>query len=142
MLEVTGISNGIVIDHIPAGDGLKIFNKLFDRTNETVVLLMNVDSNKIGKKDIIKIENKYDVNLKILGLISEDITVNTIKNGQLVKKDTAKIPEKIKGFINCQNPRCISHVDEYAEPLFTLKSKNGHLKYACSYCEEITKYKF
>ena len=143
MLEVKGIKNGIVIDHIPAGKGIKIFNKLFSNyADSAVVLLMNVSSQTLGKKDIIKIEDEYDFNLNILGLIDKNITVNIIKNNKLHKKMKAKIPERIKGFIECQNPRCISHTDIWATPEFTFVSSNGDLKYSCSYCEEITKYKF
>lgn len=143
MLEVKGIKNGIVIDHIPAGQGIKIFNKLFSNyVDSSVVLLMNVSSQTLGKKDIIKIEDEFDFNLDILGLIDKNITVNIIKDDQLYKKMKSTIPKKIKGFIECKNPRCISHSDIWATPEFTLVSKNGKLKYSCSYCEEITKYKF
>lgn len=143
MLEVKGIRNGIVIDHIPAGKGIKIFNKLFSNyADSAVVLLMNVSSQTLGKKDIIKIEDEYDFNLNILGLIDKNITVNIIKDNKLHKKMKSKIPEKIKGFIECENPRCISHSDIWATPEFTMVSSNGELKYSCSYCEEITKYKF
>lgn len=143
MLEVKGIRNGIVIDHIPAGKGIKIFNKLFSNyADSSVVLLMNVNSQTLGKKDIIKIEDEYDFNLNILGLIDKNITVNIIKNNALHKKMKVKIPDKIKGFIECKNPRCVSHSDIWATPEFTFVSSNGELKYSCSYCEEITKYKF
>lgn len=142
MLEVKGIENGIVIDHIPAGKGIKIFNTLFNNSKQPVVLLMNVSSQQLGKKDIIKIEDTTEVNLKILGLIDKHITVNIIEDNKLKEKLTAKIPKEIKGFIKCENPRCISHSDDWAKPLFTLVDANGALKYSCSYCEEITKYKF
>ena len=142
MLEVKGIKNGIVIDHIPAGKGIKIFNKLFDNYNESsVVLLMNVDSNTVSKKDIIKIADEFNFDLKLLGLIDKNITVNIIKNNKVSKKMTVEVPKKIKGTITCKNPRCISHSDIWAKPTFTLISQNGDLKYSCSYCEEITKYK-
>jgi aspartate carbamoyltransferase regulatory subunit len=143
MLKVNGIKNGIVIDHIPAGKGSKIFNKLFSKYVESpVVLLMNVPSKTLGKKDIIKIEDEYNFDLDILGLIDKNITVNIIRDDKLEKKMKVTIPNKIKGFIECKNPRCISHSDIYAIPEFTLISSNGNLKYSCSYCEEITNYKF
>lgn len=141
MLEVKGIENGLVIDHISAGNGLKIFNRLFADTEYPVVLLMNVSSQIVGKKDIIKIENVFDVDLDLLGLIDPRITVNVIKNGALVDKVKARIPKTIKGGLKCQNPRCITHTDDYAIPEFKLLKANGKMEYECSYCEEITVYK-
>jgi aspartate carbamoyltransferase regulatory subunit len=141
MLEVKGIENGLVLDHIHAGNGLKIFNTLFSNTEHPVVLLMNVKSDQLGRKDIIKIENTFDVNLELLGLIDQSVTINTIKNGQLIEKKTVEVPRIIQGGIKCQNPRCITHSDDYAIPTFTLLSANGKLEYECSYCEEITIYK-
>ena len=141
MLEVKGIENGVVIDHISVGNGLKIFNLLFADSDNPVVLLMNVASKVIGKKDIIKIENVFDVDLNALGLIDPKITVNVIKNNTLVDKVKATIPKTIKGGLKCQNPRCITHSDDYAIPEFTLLKANGKMEYECSYCEEITVYK-
>lgn len=141
MLEVKGIENGVVIDHISVGNGLKIFNLLFADSDNPVVLLMNVASKAIGKKDIIKIENVFDVDLNVLGLIDPKITVNVIKNNTLIGKVKATIPKTIKGGLKCQNPRCITHSDDYAVPEFTLLKANGKMEYECSYCEEITVYK-
>ncbi len=140
MLEVKGIQNGIVLDHIKAGNGLKIFNKLISReVNVPVVLVMNVESKILGKKDIIKIEDRFDINLNVLGLIDENVTVNIIVDGELKEKKKVTIPEKLKGYINCKNPRCISHFDNYVEPEFTLYDREK-LEYVCSFCDEITKF--
>lgn len=140
MLEVNGIENGIVLDHMKAGLGLVVFNKLVEgKLDHPVVLLMNVSSQAMGKKDIIKIENTFDVDLNILGLIDENITVNIIKDGKLFEKQEVVIPQKLKGYIKCKNPRCISHFDNYVEPDFTLYRKES-LEYVCSFCDEITKY--
>lgn len=141
MLEVKGIENGLVIDHIGAGNGLKLFNMLFENTEQPVVLLMNVESKALGKKDIIKIENIFDIDLDLLGLIDPNITVNVIRDSRLAEKRRVEIPKTIKGVIQCHNPRCITHTDDYAVPEFKLVKANGQLEYACSYCEEITKYK-
>lgn len=141
MLEVRGIENGIVLDHIKAGNGLIIFNKLFSNVEHPVVLLMNVESKALGKKDIIKIENTTDVDLELLGLIDQNVTINYIKNEKLVDKKSVSIPKTLVGGIECHNPRCITHSDDYAIPTFTLISQNGKLEYECSYCEEITVYK-
>lgn len=141
MIEVRGIENGIVIDHIKAGTGLMIFNKIFHDETSPVVLLMNVNSQLLGKKDIIKIEGKMDINLDVLGLIDENITVNFIRNGAVEKKIKTSVPKQIKGTIKCHNPRCISHTDEYAVPTYTLVSKGEKLLYSCSFCEEITEFR-
>lgn len=142
MLEVKGIQNGIVLDHITSGNGIKAFNKLFsEQTDYPVVLVMNVESALLGRKDIIKIENRFDVDLDALGLIDEHITVNVIREGKLVNKQKVTIPEKVKGLFECLNPRCITNHDSYCEPTFDLISKNGEVEYACSYCEEITKFR-
>ncbi len=99
MLEVKGIDNGIVLDHITAGNGIKVFNKLFsEQTDYPVVLVLNVESGILGRKDIIKIENKFDVDLDALGLIDENITVNIIRDGKRIDKQKVSIPEK-----NCRS---------------------------------------
>ncbi len=140
MLQVTGINNGIVLDHIKAGNGLKIFNRLINHDIDVpVVLIMNVNSNVLGKKDIIKIEDSFDVNLDVLGLIDENITVNFIVEGKLKEKKKVSVPEVLTGYIKCKNPRCISHFDNYVAPQFTLYDR-ANLEYVCSFCDEITKY--
>lgn len=142
MLEVKGIQNGIVIDHIKAGNGLKIFNKLLSETIEMpVVLLMNVDSKLLGKKDIIKLADVFEIDFDILGLIDHNITVNIVKDSKIIAKHKATIPDEVTGLFNCNNPRCITNSDAYAIPKFKLYEKNGSAEYICSYCEEITKYR-
>lgn len=141
MLTVNSIGCGIVIDHISAGNGIKIFEKLkLGEVNFPVVLLMNVPSRKLGKKDIIKIENKIDLDLTMLGLIDPNITVNIIENDKIEKKMCVNIPNEVQGLFKCKNPRCISNFDEYITPKFELARKNGKIYYRCSYCEELTSY--
>ncbi|MCG8539649.1 MAG: aspartate carbamoyltransferase regulatory subunit [Clostridia bacterium] len=141
MLEVKQIQNGIVIDHIKSGNGLKIFNKLeLNKTNSPVVLLMNVESKLLGKKDIIKIENTFDVDLNLLGLIDENISINFIKDGKVIDKKKVVVPEEVTGLVTCKNPRCITNSDDYLKPTFNLMSREN-LEYKCSFCDEITKYK-
>ncbi|MBP1919212.1 aspartate carbamoyltransferase regulatory subunit [Youngiibacter multivorans] len=142
MLEVKGIDNGIVIDHISAGNGIRVFNRILAEDIETpVVLLINVESKKLGKKDIIKLADVFDINLDILGLIDQNITVNVVKDSKIVEKYTAVIPDEVTGLFSCDNPRCISNSDSYAVPKFKFFEKNGAAKYICSYCEEITKFR-
>lgn len=141
MLKVTGIEKGIVIDHITSGKGLKIFQKLnLDKLNSPVVLLMNVTSGKLGKKDIIKVQDHIDIDLTILGLIDQGITINVINEKAIQEKIQVNIPEKVKGLFECKNPRCITSEDKYVEAEFTLVP-NGKIQYRCSYCEELTEYK-
>ncbi|QUH20050.1 aspartate carbamoyltransferase regulatory subunit [Alkaliphilus sp. B6464] len=141
MLKVTGITQGIVIDHITSGNGLKIFNKLkLDKIDAPVVLLMKVNSHILGKKDIIKIQDHVNIDMTILGLIDQNATVNIIKNGEITSKSKVEIPKKIKGLFQCKNPRCITTVDDYAISEFTLVP-NGKVQYRCNYCEELTEYK-
>lgn len=142
MLKVPGITQGIVIDHIKTGNGLKIFNELnLHKLDTPVVLLMNVDSKVLGRKDIIKIQDYVDMNLDILGLIDQNATVNIIKNSEIVSKTKVKIPKKVKGLFQCKNPRCITTIDDYAISEFTLVPNNDKLLYSCNYCEELTEYK-
>lgn len=141
MLKVTSIERGIVIDHISSGKGLKIFEKLnLNKLNVPVVLLMNVPSKILGKKDIIKIQDNIDLDLRILGLIDPNITINIIENDKIVEKKIVELPKIVKGLFQCKNPRCITSIDDYAESEFTL-SNSAKNKYKCNYCEELTEYK-
>ena len=142
MLKVPGITQGIVIDHITTGNGLKIFNKLrLDKLDTPVVLLMNVDSNVLGRKDIIKIQDYTDIDMDILGLIDQGATINIIKNSKIISKAKVKIPQKVRGLFQCRNPRCVTTVDNYAVSEFTLVPNDGKLQYRCNFCEELTEYK-
>lgn len=141
MLKVTSIEKGIVIDHISSGKGLKIFQKLnLDKLNTPVVLLINVPSKALGKKDIIKIQDYIDLDLRILGLIDPNITINIIEKDDIVEKKKIQLPQNVKGLFQCKNPRCITSIDNYVESEFTLV-KHSKTKYKCNYCEELTEYK-
>jgi len=139
MIEVASIKRGIVIDHITAGKGMLIFNKLgLAALGFPVVLLMNVPSERMGKKDIIKIENFTDVDTAMLGLIDSSITINVIEGEHVSHKVQVSIPEQVKGLFACSNPRCVTNTDSYVTPTFNLHNKPS-ASYACEYCEEITK---
>lgn len=142
MLEVKGIQNGIVIDHIKAGNGIKLYNKLMSqKSGEASVLLMNVESKAMGKKDIIKLENVFEIDFNLLGLIDPNISVSIIRESKVVEKRKTQIPSQVVGLFECHNPRCITHFDAYATSSFKLYNQNGSAEYICDYCEEITKYK-
>lgn len=139
MLEITSIKNGIVIDHIEAGKGVKIFNYLeLDRNYNSVALIINVDSEKLGKKDIIKIENCEKLDYMILGLLSPTITICEVKNEVIVNKVKPTLPERVENVIRCKNPSCITGIEDYVPHSFVLVDReNG--RYRCEYCDTITR---
>ena len=97
MLNIDSIQNGIVIDHIQAGKGMRIYELLeLDKLDCCVALIKNARSSKLGRKDIIKIEGDLSINFDVLGFIDNNITVCTIKNGELVKKENIVLPRRIK----------------------------------------------
>lgn len=137
MLEVTSIAKGIVIDHIKVGYGIKVFNYLqLDTADYNVALIMNAYSKKMGKKDIIKINNVIDLNYDFLGLIDPNATVNIIENDKIVKKVKLEVPETIINIITCKNPRCVSSIEHYFDQIFHLVDKEKR-SYRCEYCDDI-----
>lgn len=139
MLEITSIKNGIVIDHIEAGKGVKIFNYLeLDRNYNSVALIINVDSEKLGKKDIIKIENCEKLDYMVLGLLSPTITICEVKNEVIVNKVKPTLPERVENVIRCKNSSCITGIEDYVPHSFVLVDReNG--RYRCEYCDTITR---
>lgn len=139
MLEITSIKSGLVIDHIKAGAGIKIFNFLnLDKLDSQVALIMNVESKKMIKKDIIKIENCSDFDYTVLGLLSPNLTINEVKNCEIIGKVTPKLPEKVVDIIKCNNKSCITQTEKYVPHTFTLIDKNKGT-YKCEFCDNITK---
>ena len=139
MINVSKLKEGIVIDHIKAGQGYKIFQQLgLDKINDVVVLMRNVPSEKMGVKDLIKIETPLEINFDILGLIDPDVSVNYIKDGKLFKKVKLTLPKSVVGILKCPNPRCITNTEKIANVRFDLVDKKNKL-YACEYCEARTK---
>jgi aspartate carbamoyltransferase regulatory subunit len=137
MLNIEEIKNGIVIDHIKAGLGIRIYNWLgLDKVPYTVAFVSNVTSGKCGRKDIIKIDNTISINLDVLGLIDPNITVNIIENEQITKKIKLQVPKKVENILICKNPRCISSTEKYIPHIFHLENQE-HLTYRCEYCDEI-----
>ncbi len=129
------IKDGIVLDHITAGRGMEIYNILkLSRLNCTVAMIENAESEKMGKKDIIKIGQVIDLNFDVLGYIDPGITVNIIKNGELVKRQHLTLPERVVGVIKCKNPRCITSVEQELVHEFRLVDPARQV-YRCIYCE-------
>ncbi len=136
MLKVDRIERGIVLDHIRAGTGLGIFERLGLRgVDRAVALLMNVPSTKTGRKDMIKIAEALDLDLTMLGLLDPDITVNYIEGGRVVRKVKLGLPDQVEGILRCKNPRCITSIEPTAPAKFSLANREKK-EYACFYCGE------
>lgn len=138
MLNINSIKKGIVIDHIKAGCGYKIFKQLgLHKADYSVALLKNVSSNAMDKKDIIKIENEINIDFTVLGIIDPNITVNVIENEKIKEKINLSIPKTVKGIFKCKNPRCITTVEHIDEVEFILVNEEKK-EYKCEYCESRT----
>lgn len=137
MLNVGRLNNGFVLDHIPAGKAMSIYRHLgLDKLDCQVAIIKNATSSKLGKKDIIKIDAPLDiVDLDVLGYIEDSITVNVIKNGEIIEKRKLTLPEQITNVIRCKNPRCISSIEQELPQVFKLTDREKKV-YRCIYCEE------
>lgn len=137
MLNVGKIEEGFVLDHIKAGMSLSIYHHLqLDKLDCTVAIIKNARSNKMGRKDILKVECDIDMlNLDILGFIDHTITVNVIKDGNIVDKMQLSLPKEIKNIIKCRNPRCITSIEQELPHIFVLTDAEKEI-YRCKYCEE------
>ncbi len=136
MLNVGAIKEGYVLDHIKAGMSLSIYHDLkLDETDCGVAIIKNARSNKMGKKDILKVECDVDsIDLDILGFIDHNITVNIIKDEKIVEKKALKLPASIKNVIRCKNPRCITSTEQELDQIFYLTDPEKEV-YRCKYCE-------
>ncbi len=137
MLNVGQINEGFVLDHITAGKSMTIYRDLgLDKLDCTVAIIKNARSNKMGKKDILKVECDIDtLDLDILGFIDHNITVNIVKDAQIVEKKKLRLPSKIVNVIHCKNPRCITSIEQGLKQIFLLSDEKNEI-YRCKYCEE------
>lgn len=137
MLNVGQLNEGYVLDHIQAGKSMSIYHYLkLDKLDCCVAIIKNARSNKMGKKDIIKVECPIDMlSLDILGFLDHNITVNIIRNGEIVEKKQLHLPEKITNVIKCKNPRCITSIEQELDHVFVLTDTKKEI-YRCKYCEE------
>ena len=134
-MTVDSIQNGIVIDHIAAGCGMKLYHLLgLEHAEAPVAIMMNVTSHKLGKKDIIKIDADIPVNLDVIGYVDPGVSVNIIRGGQLVEKRRIDMPELLTNVIFCKNPRCITSVEQELKHVFKLTDRKNKV-YRCLYCE-------
>lgn len=135
MLEITSLNNGIVIDHIKKGVGIKIFNLLkLDELDDEVALILNAESTSMGKKDIVKIENNVDLNLDAIAVLDPLATVNIIKNEKVVEKKQIELPDVIEGVFECQNPACVTTSEREVTSRFELVDRKNNT-YKCAYCD-------
>ena len=134
-MNIDSIKNGLVIDHIPAGKGMEIYRLLkLDDLDCSVALIKNVGSDKMGKKDIIKIDSSIVLNMDILGYVDPGITVNVIENGKIVEKKTMMLPTRLVDVIQCKNPRCITTTEQELTQIFQLTDPDQRV-YRCFSCE-------
>ncbi len=137
-MNIDSIKNGIVIDHIKAKMGLEIYDVLkLGELDCSVAIITNARSEKMGRKDIIKIDRAIDLDLDILGYLDPNITVNIIKDDVRVEKYHVELPKEIRNIIKCKNPRCITSSEQELEQVFVLANKDKK-KYRCKYCEALS----
>ena len=134
-MNVDSIQNGVVIDHITAGCGMRLYSLLgLGALDVSVALMKNASSKKMGRKDIIKIDADIDIDFDVIGYVDPGATVNIIKNGKLVEKRVILMPEKLTNVIRCKNPRCITSTEQELPHIFRLTDKERK-EYRCIYCE-------
>lgn len=139
MMKVGAINNGVVIDHITAGKGMKLYHFLnLDHMDAPIALIKNAPSSKMGKKDIIKVDAELTLDLDVLGYIDPNVTINVIKDGECVEKFHPQLPEKLTNIIQCNNPRCITSIEQEIPHIFKLTDKTTG-EYRCIYCESKAK---
>ena len=134
-MNIDSIKNGIVIDHIPAGRGMKLYELLgLGKLDCPVAIIKNANSSAMGRKDIIKIDADIDVSLDIIGYVAPNVTINIIKDGELREKKSIGLPEVLTNVIKCKNPRCITSTEQELDHVFRLENPEERV-YRCIYCE-------
>ena len=134
-MYIDAISNGIVIDHISAGRGMKLYELLgLEKLDCSVAIIKNVHSNKLGKKDIIKIDADIPVNFDVIGYVDPGVSINLIREGKLIEKKRIDMPETLTNVIFCKNPRCITSTEQELKHVFRLTDRRNKI-YRCVYCE-------
>ena len=134
-MNIDGVKNGIVLDHIKAGKSMMAYKLLgLDKVKSCVAIIQNADSSKYGKKDIIKIDELIDLDYDVLGYIDSNITVNIVKDGKMVEKKHMELPTELRNVVVCKNPRCITSVEQEIVQIFRLKNEEKKV-YRCAYCD-------
>ena len=134
-MTVDEIKNGIVIDHIKAGQGMDIYHFLgLDKLDCNIAIIKNAYSKNMGRKDIIKVDTRENVDLSVLGYIDSELTVNLIENGKIINKYHPELPSEVVDVVKCKNPRCITSTEQELSHIFRLTDKENRV-YRCIYCE-------
>ncbi len=134
-MNIDSIQNGVVLDHIQAGKSMEIYKHLhLDQLDCSVAIIKNARSSHMERKDIIKIDSPVELDLDVLGYIDPNITVNIIRNGELVEKKHLELPEKLVNILRCKNPRCITVSEPQLDAIFKLSNRSRH-SYRCAYCD-------
>ena len=134
-MNIDAIANGIVIDHITAGQGMRLYELLgLEKLDCSVAIIKNACSAKMGKKDIIKIDADIPLDFDVLGYVDPGVSVNIIRGGELVEKRRIEMPLELRNVIFCRNPRCISSVEQELPHIFRLADRKNKV-YRCLYCE-------
>ncbi|MBR0160034.1 MAG: aspartate carbamoyltransferase regulatory subunit [Oscillospiraceae bacterium] len=134
-MNIDAIANGVVIDHITAGRGMRLYELLeLDKLDCSVAIIKNVHSEKLGKKDIIKIDADIPVNFDVIGYVDPGVSINIIRNGMLIEKRKIDMPETLTNVIFCKNPRCITSTEQELPHVFRLTDRVNKV-YRCMYCE-------
>ena len=138
MLNISGLSEGIVLDHIKAGKSLDIYYQLgLNKLDSQIAIIKNAHSQKMGRKDIIKVEGDVldRIDLDVLGYIDHSITVNIIRDSKIVEKRVLRLPKQITNVIHCKHPRCITSIEQELPHIFYLSDPEREI-YRCRYCDE------
>ena len=134
-MNIDSIKNGYVIDHIEAGKAIEIYELLgLDKLKCQVAIITNAKSQKTGKKDIIKIDERIDLDIDKLGFVAPNVTVNIVENDEIVEKKKLDLPEKVVNVVKCNNPRCITSIERGLDQIFILTNRENNI-YRCKYCE-------
>lgn len=134
-MNIDAITNGFVIDHIPAGRGMKLYDLLgLDALDCQIAIIKNATSSRMGKKDIIKIAESIPVDLDIIGYVAPNVTISVIRDGKLVEKKSIDLPQTLTNVIKCKNPRCITSTEQEIDHVFRLSDRETRT-YRCLYCE-------
>lgn len=138
-LQVSAVENGTVIDHIPAGKLFDVINVLgIHQCESTVTFGFNLHSNKLGKKAIIKISDKFlqDYEINKLTLVAPTAKINIIRDFEVAEKKTVQVPDQVDGIVKCVNPKCITNHQQVRTRFEVVGSEPIVLK--CRYCEKLT----
>lgn len=135
--QVAAIKNGTVIDHIPAEKTYQVVNLLQLETLDTPVTIgYNYPSNKIGRKGIIKVSDKFftDEEISRLSVVAQNVMLNIIHDYEVVEKKTVKTPDELRGIVKCNNPKCITNNEPMNTVFHVVNKEKGIIK--CHYCDK------